>query len=80
VIWECPAAALTDLREMSDVTGIGANFDEDIQNAKKQWQEAESETEPPPPIGATVSEKPTGDSRPDKSNRGGFLRWFTGKR
>ncbi|MCP6059616.1 hypothetical protein NAH41_28905, partial [Klebsiella pneumoniae] len=27
-----------------------------------------------------VSEKPTGDSRPDKSNRHGFLRWFTGKR
>ncbi|MDL4008927.1 MULTISPECIES: hypothetical protein, partial [Enterobacteriaceae] len=26
------------------------------------------------------SEKPTGDSRPDKSNRHGFLRWFTGKR
>ncbi|HGL8758716.1 hypothetical protein, partial [Klebsiella pneumoniae] len=25
-------------------------------------------------------EKPTGDSRPDKSNRHGFLRWFTGKR
>ncbi|HHY0813418.1 TPA: hypothetical protein ACVWYC_006020, partial [Klebsiella pneumoniae] len=27
-----------------------------------------------------VSEKPTGDSRPDKSNRHGLLRWFTGKR
>ncbi|HFG1008321.1 TPA: hypothetical protein ACXEYZ_005792, partial [Klebsiella pneumoniae] len=25
-------------------------------------------------------EKPTGDSRPDKPNRHGLLRWFTGKR
>jgi phage-related protein (TIGR01555 family) len=25
VIWECRHAALTDLRELSDVTGIGAN-------------------------------------------------------
>lgn len=76
-----PAAALTDLRELSDVTGIGASIsDEDIQNAAKQWQETESETSPPPPIGGPVSEKPTGDSRPDKSNRHGFLRWFTGKR
>jgi hypothetical protein len=50
-----PHAALTDLREMADVTGIGASIsDEDIKNAKKQWEEAESETEPPPPIGATV--------------------------
>ncbi|MBN7929682.1 anti-CBASS protein Acb1 family protein, partial [Klebsiella pneumoniae] len=76
-----PAAALTDLRELSDVTGIGASIsDEDIQNAAKQWQETESETSPPPPIRGPVSEKPTGDSRPDKSNRHGFLRWFTGKR
>jgi hypothetical protein len=34
-----PAAALTDLRELSDVTGIGASIsDEDIQNAAKQWR------------------------------------------
>ncbi|HGL8758789.1 TPA: hypothetical protein ACJCGT_005274, partial [Klebsiella pneumoniae] len=25
-------------------------------------------------------EKPTSDSRPDKPNRHGLLRWFTGKR
>ncbi len=76
-----PAAALTDLRELSDVTGIGASIsDEDIQNAAKQWQETESETSPPPPIGGPVPEKPTSDSRPDKPNRHGLLRWFTGKR
>lgn len=76
-----PAAALTDLRELADVTGIGASItDEDIQNAAKQWEETESETQPPPPVGAPVSEKPTGDSRPDKPNRNGFIRWFTGKR
>ncbi|MGY2615183.1 DUF1073 domain-containing protein [Klebsiella pneumoniae] len=74
-------AALTDLREMADVTGIGASIsDEDIKNAKSQWEEAESETSPPPPIGGPVSEKSTGDSRPDKPNRHGLLRWFTGKR
>ncbi|MFO5884224.1 hypothetical protein, partial [Klebsiella pneumoniae] len=44
------------------------------------WQETESETSPPPPIGGPVPEKPTGDSRPDKPNRHGLLRWFTGKR
>jgi len=76
-----PAAALTDLREMSDVTGVGASIsDEDIANAAKEWEEAESETEPPPTIGASVSQKSVGDSRPDKSNRHGLLRWFTGKR
>jgi hypothetical protein len=74
-------AALTDLREMADVTGIGASIsDEDINNAKSQWEEAESETEPPPQIGATVQKEPTGDSQPDRRNSGGFLRWFTGKR
>ncbi|MBS6740807.1 MAG: DUF1073 domain-containing protein [Enterobacteriaceae bacterium] len=76
-----PAAALTDLREMADVTGIGASIsDEDIENAKSQWEETESETEPPPQIGATVQKEPTGDSQPDRRNSGGFLRWFTGKR
>jgi len=76
-----PAAALTDLREMADVTGIGSGIsDEDINNARSQWEEAESETEPPPQIGATVSKEPVGDSESDRRDRGGFLRWFTGKR
>lgn len=74
-------AAMNDLRNMSDIIGIGgALTDEDIQNAKTQWQEAESETEPPPKIGAPVSEKPVGDSEPNRRNRPGLLRWFTGKR
>jgi len=71
--------ALNDLRNLSDVIGIGASItDEDIQNAKSQWEEAESETEPPPTFGAPVSEKPTGDSQPNRGNRGWLLRWFTG--
>lgn len=76
-----PVAALTDLREMADVTGIGASIsDEDIKNAKSQWQETESETEPPPEVGTPVSEKPTGDSEPDRGSDRRFLRWFGGKR
>ena len=74
-------AALTDLRELADVTGIGASItDEDINNAAAQWQENESETEPPPSLGNPVSKKPFGDSRPDKPNRNWLLRWFPGKR
>jgi hypothetical protein len=72
---------MTDLRNMSDMIGIGGSItDKDIENAKAEWEEAESETEPPPQIGATVQKKPTGDSQPDRRNSGGFLRWFTGKR
>jgi hypothetical protein len=45
------------------VIGIGGSItDKDIEDAKAQWEEAESETEPPPPVGAPVSEKPVGDS------------------
>ena len=76
-----PAAALTDLREMSDVTGVGASIsDEDIENAKSQWEEDESETSPPPTFGDPIPKEPTGDSKPDRGNRSGLLRWFTGKR
>ncbi|MPU29114.1 DUF1073 domain-containing protein [Escherichia coli] len=76
-----PAAALNDLRNLSDVIGIGGSItDKDIEDAKKEWEEAESETEPPPQIGAPVSEKPVGDSEPNRRNRPGLLRWFTGKR
>lgn len=75
-------AAMTDLRETSDVTGIGASItDEDIENAAD---------EPPPPPGGSsdddqkpveaggdpVSNQPTQDSQ----SRGGYskwrLRWF----
>ncbi|EMD6813351.1 DUF1073 domain-containing protein [Citrobacter koseri] len=76
-----PAAALTDLRETARVTGIGASItDEDIDHAKAQWSEDESETSPPPTFGNTVPQKPVGDSKPDRGNRSRLLRWFTGQR
>ncbi|MBJ8823593.1 DUF1073 domain-containing protein [Citrobacter europaeus] len=74
-------AALNDLRNLSDIIGIGGSItDKDIEDAKAEWEEAESETEPPPQIGAPVSEKPTGDSAPGGSNRSRLLRWFGGER
>lgn len=73
--------AMADLRNLSDVIGIGGSItDEDIENAKSQHEEYESETGAPPSFGNPVSEKPTGDSQPDKSNRNWLLRWFPGKR
>ncbi len=72
-------AALNDLRNLSDIIGIGGSItDKDIQDAKAEWEEAESETEPPPQVGAPVPEKPTGDSAPVRSDRNRLLRWFTG--
>jgi phage-related protein (TIGR01555 family) len=74
-------AAMTDLRNMSDVIGIGGSItDEDIENAKKEWEEDEPPASAPPPFGDPVSEKPTGDSEPGRRNRRGLLRWFTGQR
>lgn len=76
-----PAAALSDLRNMSDVIGIGGSItDKDIEDAKSQWEEPESETGAAPSFRSSVSEKPTGDSQPDKSDSNWFLRWFPGKR
>ncbi|MBV7693864.1 DUF1073 domain-containing protein [Limnobaculum sp. M2-1] len=73
-----PSAALSDFRNMSDVIGIGGSItDEDIENAKAQWTENESETSAPPAFGNSVREKPVGDSQPDKRNRNWFLRWFS---
>ncbi|MCV5277406.1 DUF1073 domain-containing protein, partial [Escherichia coli] len=54
--------------------------DEDIEDAKSQWQEDEPETIPAPPIGDPVSKKPVGDSEPNRTNSRWFLRWFTDKR
>ena len=52
---------------MSDVTGVGASIsDEDIENAKSQWEEDESETSPPPTFGDPIPKEPTGDSKPDR--------------
>lgn len=88
-------AAMTDMRESSDVTGIGTSItDEDIDNA---------EDEPPPrlnpdqagsdddsgrdrseqssePGGNQVQEGATGDSGGSRQNRTGWLRRLTGKR
>lgn len=74
-------AAMSDLRNLSDVIGIGGSItDEDIADAKSQWEESESETEPPPTLGDPVQQKPTGDSEPDKRNSNWFLRWYPGQR
>ncbi|WP_336818100.1 DUF1073 domain-containing protein [Cedecea sp. MMO-103] len=74
-----PAAALTDVRETADVTGIGSSIsDEDIKNAKSQWEEDESETSPPPSFREAIQQKSVGDSEPDRGNRKWYLRWFKG--
>ena len=75
-----PKAAMTDLRENSDVTGIGASItDGDIDNAQSQYEEPELETGPAPAFKTSIR-KPTGDSQSDKSDRNWLLRWFSGKR
>jgi phage-related protein (TIGR01555 family) len=74
-------AAMNDLRNLSDIIGIGgALTDKDIEDAKTQWQEDEPEAIPAPTLGDSVSKKPVGDSEPDRGNRQWYLRWFTGKR
>ncbi|CNG88872.1 phage-associated protein [Yersinia enterocolitica] len=76
-----PSAALSDLRNLSDVIGIGGSItDEDIENAQKEWAEDEPETGAPPAFGNPLQQKPTGDSQPDKPDSHWFLRWFTGER
>ncbi|MDE9437846.1 DUF1073 domain-containing protein [Xenorhabdus bovienii] len=72
-------AAMNDLREMADVTGIGSSIsDEDINNA---------ETEPPPRLdinhtepltagGKPISNQSTKDSAGGRKHRQGILRWF----
>lgn len=76
-----PAAALTDLRNLADVIGIGGSItDRDIDDAKQEWEETESETELAPPLGNSVPQKPVGDSKSDRGDSGGLLRWLTGKR
>ncbi|WP_387689710.1 DUF1073 domain-containing protein [Photorhabdus sp. RM71S] len=72
-------AAMNDLRNLSDIIGIGGSItDEDIEEAKKQWTESESETSPPPTFSSAVREKPTGDSSSGGRNRHRLLRWFSG--
>jgi len=73
-------AGATDLRELSDITGVGASItDEDISNA---------EDEPPPNLGQVeetapehssgnpVQNKPTQDSASSGRHSKRFLRWF----
>lgn len=70
-------AAMNDLRNIADVTGIGGSItDKDIEDAKAEWETDEFETGPAPSLGNSVSEKSTGDSKPDKPNRHWLIRWF----
>lgn len=69
--------AMNDLRNISDVIGIGGSItDKDIEDAKAQWETDEFETGTAPSFGDPISTKPTGDSEPDKPNRHWLLRWF----
>lgn len=74
-------AAMNDIRNMADLTGIGGSIsDDDIEKAAAEWETNQSETSPPPPFGSTVPEKPTRDSIPGRADRGWLVRWFGGKR
>jgi len=73
-------AAMNDLRNISEVIGIGGSVtDEDIENAKKELEESEFENSPPPPFGEDLPAKPVGDGLPDKRDRNRLLRWFPTK-
>ncbi|MBB9111340.1 DUF1073 domain-containing protein, partial [Escherichia coli] len=73
-------AAMTDLRENSDVTGIGASItDEDIENAEDEAPPGigEPDDEPQEPSGGNpLSNQPTQDSAGGRGHRKWSLRWF----
>ena len=73
-------AAMTDLRENSDVTGIGASItDEDIENAEDEAPPGigEPDDEPQEPSGGNpVSNQSTQDSAGGRGHRKWSLRWF----
>ncbi|ENV4672584.1 DUF1073 domain-containing protein [Escherichia coli] len=73
-------AAMTDLRENSDVTGIGASItNEDIENAEDEAPPGigEPDDEPQEPSGGNpVSNQPTQDSEGGRRHRKWSLRWF----
>lgn len=74
-------AAMNDLRNISEVIGIGGSItDQDIEDAKKELEESELENGAPPSFGENLQPKPVGDSIPDKRDRNWFLRWFPAKR
>ncbi|MGK0705323.1 DUF1073 domain-containing protein [Yokenella regensburgei] len=70
--------AMSDIRNMADMTGIGGSItDEDIENAKSQSEADEFASGPPPAFSLPVQPKPTGDSQPDKQHRNWLIRWFS---
>ncbi|EDJ1876222.1 hypothetical protein GE944_27090 [Salmonella enterica] len=73
-------AAMTDLRENSDVTGIGASItDEDIENAEDEAPPDIGELVDKPPEstgGDPISNEPTADSAGGRGYRKRALRWF----
>lgn len=73
-------AAMTDLRENSDVTGIGASItDEDIENAEDEAPPSFGELDNKPPEqagGDPVSNEPTADSQSRRGYSQWPLRWF----
>jgi len=73
-------AAMTDLREASDVTGIGASItDEDINDAEEENPPGIGEINNPKPVetgGDPVSNQPTQDSASRGGHRKWSLRWF----
>lgn len=73
-------AAMTDLRETSDVTGIGASItDEDIDNAEDEPPPYIEEFNNPPPEssgGDPISNQSTTDSTGNRGYRHWPLRWF----
>ncbi|WP_158780608.1 DUF1073 domain-containing protein [Pantoea sp. BAV 3049] len=74
-------AAMNDLRNISEVIGIGGSItDQDIEDAKKEFEESESENGPPPPLGEDLQPKPVGDGLPDKRDSNWLLRWFPARR
>lgn len=73
-------AAMTDLREASDVTGIGASItDEDINDADEEDPPRIGEIDNPKPVeagGKPLSNEPTQDSASRGGHRKWSLRWF----
>lgn len=73
-------AAMTDLREASDVTGIGASItDEDINDAEDEAPPGIGEIDDPEPVkagGDPVSNEPTQDSASRGRHSRWPLRWF----
>ncbi|GAB7197648.1 hypothetical protein OS31_40220 [Dickeya oryzae] len=72
------SAALTDLRELADVTGIGASItDEEIESAKIEPPPTYSDNpEPEQAGGESVPDKSTGDSAFGGGHYQRPLRWF----